>query len=168
MNKQDYFSLLPLKRTWLEDIVQTLMKRPYGIGEVDAIALAIQHGERDVGNEPESTVTRTLNNYCINASDEERKVKHPLFKRIAPATYKLLSYPETPDLVEIQNIQFTEPGFKQAWDIFVDWWKSDPDWNTLTKRKKLAVFSQSITEEPILFNLIEAYRGSTKSFNPNL
>ncbi len=168
MNEQEYFSLLPLKRTWLEDIVQALLRRPDGIGEVDAIALTIQHGERNVRDNPESTVTRTLNNYCINAADEERKVKHSLFKRIVPATYKLLSYPEKPDLVEIQNIQFTEPGFKQAWDIFVYWWKSDPDWNTVTKKKKLAIFSRSITEEPVLLDLIEAHGGSTKGFKPNL
>jgi len=167
MNEQEYISLLPLKRTWLEDIVKALLRRPYGVGEVDAIALAIQQGERNVRDNPESTVTRTINDHCINTLDVKRKAKHPLFKRIAPATYKLLPYPETPDLVEIQNIQFTEPGFKQAWDIFVYWWISDPDWNTVTKRKKLAIFSRSITEEPVLLDLIEAHGGSTKGFKPN-
>lgn len=167
MNEQEYFSLLPLKRTWLEDIVRTLLRRPNGVGEVDAIALAIQHGERNIRDNLESTVTRAINNHCINAQDVQRKVKHPLFTRIAPATYKLLSYPKTPDLVEIQNIQFTEPGFKQAWETFVYWWKSDPDWNTVTKRKKLAIFSRSIAEEPVLLDLIEAHGGSTKGFKPN-
>ncbi len=168
MNEQEYISLLPLKRTWLEDIAHALLRRPYGSGEVDAISLAIKHGERDVGDNLESTVTRTINNHCINAQDVNGKVKHPLFKRIAPATYTLLSYPEMPDLLEIQNIQFTEPGFKQAWDIFVYWWKSDPNWKTISKRKKLAIFSRSITEEPVLLKLIEAHSGSTKGFKLNL
>jgi hypothetical protein len=167
MNEQEYISLLPLKRTWLEDIVQALLRRPYGVGEVDAITLAIQRGERNIRDNLEPTVTRAINNHCINAQDAERKVKHSLFTRIAPATYKLLSYPEIPDLLEIQNIQFTEPGFKQAWDIFVYWWKSDPNWNVVTKRKKLAFFSRSITDEPDLLDLIEAHGGSTKGFKPN-
>ena len=81
MNNLDYyFSKLPLTRSWLEDIDDVLLKRPEGTDEVDAIALAIEHNGKDVGDEPESTVTRTINNYCINASDMGHSVKYPLFE----------------------------------------------------------------------------------------
>ena len=84
MKKEEYFKLLHLTRTWLEDIVHAFLKRPNGVGEVEAIALAVKHNVRDVGDEPESNVTRTINNYCVNANDEERKQKIHFLNMLVP------------------------------------------------------------------------------------
>lgn len=167
MNNEDYLALLPLTRTWLEDIVYSFLKRPDGIGEIDAIVLAIKHTGRDVGDKPESTITRTINNYCVNTGDSERSAKHPIFKHIDRGTYRLLDYPNMPDLIEIQNIKFAEPGFKEAWKYFVDIAKKHPNWGTATKRKKLVTFVRYIADQPYMQKLIEAYGSSIENFRSN-
>ena len=164
MKNEEYFELLPLTRTWLEDIVHAFLKRPNGVGEVDAIALAVKRNGRDVGDEPESTVTRTINNYCVNANDEERKTKHPLFERIGPAAYRLLSYPDSPDLIEIQNIQFDESGYKKAWEYFVEVVKNDPKWKELSKREMLTAFAMNIPHLDWLGDTIKAHGGTIDQF----
>jgi hypothetical protein len=164
MKKEEYFELLPLTRTWLEDIVDAFLKRPNGVGEVDAIALAVKRNGRDVGDKPESTVTRTINNYCANANDEERKTKHPIFERVSPATYRLLSYPDSPDLIEIQNIQFDESGYKKAWKYFVDFVKNDPKWKELSKREMLTAFAMNIPHLDWLGDTIKAHGGTIDQF----
>lgn len=75
MKNGDLYQILPLKRTWLDDIVEVFLKRPNGIAEIDAIVTALLKTDRDMGSEGESTVTRTINNFCINAGDAEEKAK---------------------------------------------------------------------------------------------
>lgn len=167
MEDKDYLNLLPLTRTWLEDIVLSFLKRPDGIGEIDAIVLAIKHTGRDIGDNPESTITRTINNYCINSGDLERNVKHFIFRHIDRGTYRLIDYPNIPDFIEIQNINFSEPGYREAWKLFVDKVKKQSKWGTLTKREKLGAFARNIHNVPGLQEIIQRNGGSVENFKCN-
>lgn len=157
MNNEDYLALLPFTRTWLEDIIYSFLKRPDGIGEIDAIVLAIKHTGRDIGDNPESTITRTINNYCINSGDLKQSVKYPIFKHIDRGTYRLIDYPSIPDLIEIQNIQFTEPGFKRAWKEYVELAKKHPKWGIL--------FSQKEKSWLLLLGIFLIYNGCKTPFS---
>lgn len=82
------------------------MKRPGGIAEIDAVVTALLKTDRDMGSEGESTGTRIINNFCINAGDAEGKAKHAIFERIGPAQYRLLTFPNPPDLIEFKRRSF--------------------------------------------------------------
>ena len=159
MDDQQLLELLPLKRTWLDDIVEVLLKRPNGEGEVDAVVTALLKTDREVGAEAESTVTRTINNFCINAGDAEEKAKNPVFERTGPAKYKLLTYPCSPDLIEIQNIQFSSHAYQRLWGDFVKRAKKNPKWENMSKRERLVTFSRNIVQNEQLQNLLKAYGG---------
>jgi hypothetical protein len=159
MTNEDLLQLLPLKRTWLDDIVEVFLKRPNGVAEVDAVVNALLKTDRDMGSEGESTVTRTINNFCINAGDTEGEVKHPVFERIGPATYRLLTYPNSPDLIEIQKIQFADYAYHRVWETFVDLAKKNPKWETLSKRQRLEAYAKNLKEKEQLRSLLESYGG---------
>ena len=84
----ELLATLPVKRTWLDDIVDILLHRPNGTANIGAITLEMMRRDRDVGATPEATITRVINNYCGEANDVDRVVKHDLFARIAPGTYR--------------------------------------------------------------------------------
>jgi hypothetical protein len=129
---------LPLHRTWLEDIVEFLLSRPNGTAEIEAIAIGVaQIGKRSIRN-PEETVTRTINNYCFDARDRDKVVKHNLFERVSPNTYRLRTFPNSPDLIEIQEIKFADLVYGDFWkELNIKKSKSDPKWSSKSKREKL-------------------------------
>ncbi|MDR5905666.1 hypothetical protein [Franzmannia qiaohouensis] len=159
MNDDELLQLLPLKRTWLDDIVGVFLKRPNGVAEIDAVVASLLKTDRNMGAEGEATVTRTINNFCINAGDEEGKVRHPIFERIGPAQYRLLTFPNAPDLIEVQKIQFAEHAYQRLWEFFVSHAKKKPKWNELTKRQQLEAFARNLKENEQLQKLLEAYGG---------
>ncbi|MDQ1362751.1 MAG: hypothetical protein QG652_611 [Pseudomonadota bacterium] len=159
MKNDDLYQLPPLKRTWLDDIVKVFLKQPNGIAEIDAIVTALLKTDRDLGSEGESTVTRTINNFCINAGDAEEKAKHPIFLRIGPAQYRLLTFPNSPDLVEIQNIEFSDHAYQRVWVFFVEHAKKNPKWSTLGKRQRLEAFARNLKNNEQLQNFLKAYEG---------
>ena len=113
------FENLPLHRTWLDDIVDILMHRPNGQAEVKAIAFGIMRTDRDVGAKPNQTITRTINNHCSDANDALPEVKSDLFERVARATYRLRSWPDRPDLIEIQGVKFDDDAHQSTWEWFL-------------------------------------------------
>jgi hypothetical protein len=157
MKNEDLYKLLPLKRTWLDDIVQIFLMRPNGISEIDAVVTALLKIDRDMGSEGESTVTRTINNFCINAGDAGVKVKHAIFERIGPAQYRLLTFPNPPDLLEIQKTEFSEYAYQKVWAYFVEHAKKNPKWETLSKRQRLETFARNLKENEQLQNLLKAH-----------
>ncbi len=157
MKNEDLYQVLPLKRTWLDDIVEVFLKRPNGIAEIDAIVTALLKTDRDMGSEAESTVTRTINNFCINAGDAEEKAKHAIFERIGPAQYRLLTFPNPPDLIEIQKTEFSEYAYQQVWAFFVERAKKNPKWATLSKRQRLEAFAHNLKKNKQLQNLLKAH-----------
>ncbi|MGY2462490.1 hypothetical protein [Vreelandella sulfidaeris] len=158
MEGNELIDKLPLSKTWLEDIVDVLMNRSNGEGEIEAIILALSKTDRDIGAEAASTVTRTINNYCRNSGDTEKKAKHEIFERVGPGRYKLLNYPSRPDFIGIQKIQFDDSGYQQAWDFFYKLTASkDKRWKNVPKRKKLEVFAKNLLTNENLRNLLKAY-----------
>lgn len=159
MINEELLHLLPLKRTWLDDIVAVFLKRPYGVADIDAVVTALLKTDRHMGAEGESTVTRTINNYCINAGDSKGEVKHAFFERINPGMYRLLTFPNAPDLIEIQNVQFSDHAWQRVWSLFVDLAKKNPKWKNATKRRRLEAFARYLRETGPLRNLLEDYGG---------
>lgn len=157
MKNEDLYKLLPLKRTWLDDIVEVFLKRPNGVAEIDAVVTSLLKTDRDMGSEGESTVTRTINNFCINARDSEAKTKHALFERIGPAQYRLLTFPNPPDLLEIQKTEFSDYAYQRVWTLFVERAKKNPKWATLSKRQRLETFARNLKENEKLQNMLKAY-----------
>ena len=120
MKGNELIDKLPLSRSWLEDIVEVFLNRSNGEAEVDAIVTALMKVDRNIGAEAESTVTRTINNYCRNAGDTDKQVKHVIFERVAPGRYKLITHPSPPDLIEIQKIRFEDRAYQQTWSLFCE------------------------------------------------
>jgi hypothetical protein len=144
LSDDELLAALPLKRTWLDDIVDICLHQPDGTAEIEAILLKMMHLDRDIGAVPESTITRTINNYCSDANDYDRVVKHDLFARVGPSRYRLRSYPEKPDLFEIQNVCFTDIGYESTWNLFRNTAKKNPKWENMTRRKRLVAFARNI------------------------
>lgn len=157
MEGETLIEKLPLSSSWLEDIVDILLKRPNGEGEVDAIVAALMRIDRDIGAAAESTVTRTINNYCRNSGDTEKKAKHKIFERVAPGRYRLLNYPSRPDLIEIQKIKFDDPAYQKAWEFFCTLAAKDERWASAPKRKRLEAFSRNLFSNEGLRDLLKAY-----------
>ena len=157
MSDDELLHTLPLKRTWLDDIASVFMKRPDGIAEVDAVVIALLKKKRDMGSEGEATVTRTINNFCINAADAPENVRFPLFERVGPAKYKLFMFLSALDLIEIQNIQFDDVGYQKVWEIFVENAKKKPKWEGMSKRERLVAFARNLKQSEPLQNLLKVY-----------
>jgi hypothetical protein len=140
---------LPLKRTWLADIVDEFLRAPGGIDHVDAIVNRIMRSGRDLGKAPKETVTRRINDYCRDAKDSDRKVQHPIFAHVRPGTYRLLTYPDYPNLIEIQEVQFSDSAFRYAWQKFSAEMKSSQSaaWAALSKRERLIAFLEHAVRE---------------------
>lgn len=97
---------LPIERTWLDDIIDIFRHRPERTAEIDAIVLQLGRSRRNLRSNPEATVTRTINNYCVNANDSNKMPTAPLFERINKATYRLIEIDKF-DLYKIQKKSFS-------------------------------------------------------------
>jgi len=151
---------LPFKRTWLDDIIDELLHAPGGTDHVDAIVNRLMRTGRDLGKAPKETATRSINNYCRDAQDTDRVVTFPLFARVGPGTYKLLTYPNRPDLIEIRDIAFSDPAFQYVWGRFVDVMKHKhrAKWAGASQTSKLTVFVNGVVSESgALHYLFEEY-----------
>jgi hypothetical protein len=133
---------LPLKRTWLADAVNVLLHSPDGTAHIGTIVDRIIKMGRDVGVEPEATVTRTINNYCSDALDFNRSPEFDLFSRVNDATYRLRAYPAIPHLIEIQDIEFEKPVYQKVWREFSHILKTKQKaaWTRATHEKRLDSF----------------------------
>jgi hypothetical protein len=65
-------------------------------------------------------VTRTINNFCGDAADFRRPPKYNLFERVAPATYRLRTCPQKPNLFELLGIQFEDATMQWVWKWFAN------------------------------------------------
>jgi hypothetical protein len=120
MNDLSGPSSLPLRRTWLDDIVAVLLARPDGEAHVDTIANEMMKGTRDVGSTPEETITRRLNDFCADANDSDRRPRKVFFRRTAPGTYRLIGWPKAPNLVDVQDIEFSDPAYASTFKTYSD------------------------------------------------
>ena len=136
---------LPLHRTWLECIVDVLLRCPEGTSDVETIVSWLYKLGEKMNETPLETVTRTINNYSLDANDNDRVAKFHLFDKIDSATYRLVGYPNRPDLIEIQNVRFSNPYYDLWWKQFekrVRTKHGDSRWRNLSRREKLELFSK--------------------------
>ena len=108
---------------WLDEIIDLLAKYPRG-AHVSILARELSKSHPDV-DAVEQAVTRAINNYCGAARDFKRSPKYNLFERVEPATYRLRTYPEKPDLFDLLGIEFKDATMQQVWKWFTDAQRSD-------------------------------------------
>jgi hypothetical protein len=138
----------PTTARWLDDIVDVLLKYS-GKAHVSRIAreLSNTYG-RDVDT-VEQTVTRRINDFCSDAQDFKKDKRHDLFARVEPATYRLRTYPEKPNIIDLIRIEFEDRAMQNMWRWFVEMArKQAPEkWDTATNGRKLTVFVKWISKK---------------------
>lgn len=158
-SEDELIALLPLERTWLDDLVDVLLHRPEGVAEVAALEIELRRRGRNLKENPEQTITRTMNSWTVNSRDVAQPVRGHLFERIAPGTWRLIGWPEPPDLIEVQQIRFSDHNYKRAWDLFVERVEKRPEWADMSKRRKLAVFAHKLLTHEGLRNYLKTLGG---------
>lgn len=159
MSEEELLQSLPLQRTWLSDIVDALMAGLGGQNDIEGVLIHImKHTQRDLGKEGAATITRTINNYCENSGDSERECTAPLFRRVGPGQYRLLTYPKRPDLIELQQVQFADAAFGRLWEWYVEQVSTKPRWLDMTKRQRLATFAAKIATNDAVKKQLEIFR----------
>jgi hypothetical protein len=137
----------PTKARWLDDIIDVLL-RSGGKAHVRAISRELSKvNERDI-NAIEQTVTRCINDFCSDAQDYQKDKRCDLFARVNPATYRLRSYPERPDVIELIRIEFIDSTMHEMWKEFAKNTKSrfSDKWNAATNAKKLGWFVRQMSK----------------------
>lgn len=134
---------------WLDDIIDALLER-HGTAHVRDIArdVAKAKAARDK-NTVEQTVTRRLNDFCSDADDFSKDVAHDLFERVEPATYRLRSYPERPNVIELARIEFDDIAMQAMWDTFrnIARQRREPQWREANNETKLLAFVKWIKKD---------------------
>ena len=108
---------------WLDEIIDLLSKYPRG-AHVRSLARELSKFHPDV-DAVEQAVTRAINNYCGDARDFKRSTQYNLFERVEPATYRLRTYPQKPDLFDLLGIEFKDETMQRVWKWFTDVQRSD-------------------------------------------
>jgi hypothetical protein len=132
---------------WLDDIIDVLIERR-GTAHVRDIAsnLAKSNEARDKDT-IEQIITRRLNDFCSNAADYRKDADHDLFERVEPATFRLRSYPERPNIIELVRIEFDDPAMRSMWDSFKNAMRHAPQWKRADNAKKLSAFVKWMARE---------------------
>ncbi len=127
---------------WLDDIVDVLLTKPRGTAHVSEIARDLWHSEKRDIDSIEETITRRFNDYCGDAADFDKTPDCDLFQRVMPATYRLRSFPEKPDIYELTAVRFDEPAMHGMWDFYGKLMKEKfrEKWSVATNRKRLEAF----------------------------
>ena len=127
---------------WLDDIIDVLIQRR-GTAHVQDIANnLVKFNEARDKDTVQQIITRRLNDFCSDAAKFDKDADHDLFERVEPATYRLRSYPERPDLVELVRIEFDDIAMQSMWGAFKEWasQKHAQQWRDLNNEKKLGAF----------------------------
>jgi hypothetical protein len=108
----------PTTVRWLNEIIDLLVAYPRG-AHIKTLARELSKSHPDVAA-VEETVTRTINNFCGDAADFRRPAKYNLFERVAPATYRLRTNPQKPNLFELLDIDFEDATMQRVWKWFAN------------------------------------------------
>lgn len=134
---------------WLDDIIDTMIERR-GTAHVRDIArdVARANDARDKDT-IEQIVTRRLNDFCSDAADFSKDAAHDLFERVEPATYRLRSYPERPNIIQLVRIEFDDIAMQSMWDTFSNIARrmKAQQWNQADNARKLAEFVKWMARE---------------------
>ena len=146
---------------WLDDIIDVLISRR-GTAHVKTIAgdLVKLNKARDKDT-VEEIVTRRINDFCSDAADFDKDATHDLFQRVEPATYRLRTYPERPNVIELVRIEFDDAAMQSMWDWFqrLAKQKNSQGWQQANNERKLSAFVKWMAKDQI-----EAEYGRLKKF----
>ncbi len=137
---------LPIRQTWLDAIIDVLIRRPDGTADIKTICNEIMKTGRDTGTYPEETITRCINNFCGDANDRTRKPQYDLFERVGAATYRLRTWPARPDLINVQRIEFDNHSYSRCFEAFriAAEKKYGEKFQQMTNRERLEAFVRNI------------------------
>lgn len=127
---------------WLDDIIDVLIQRR-GTAHVQDIANDLaKSNEARAKDTVKQIVTRRLNDFCRDAEDFCKDAGHNLFERVEPATFRLRSYPERPDVIDLVRIEFDDIAMQSMWDTFkrLARQKHAQQWRDANNAKKLGAF----------------------------
>jgi hypothetical protein len=130
----------------LDEIVDAFRRRISGTAYVRELALELwgDHGIDSI----EPAITRLIDDYCSNAPGFSRPKAYDLFERLAPTLYRLRSYPNKPDLLELFHIHFEEPALQSSWLLFAAKAREDHCWKLASNWQKLSAFAKTMADEP--------------------
>jgi len=94
----EFLVTYPTTAKWLDDIINALLHEPRGTAHVHKLAHQLWRSEKRDVPSIEETITRRVNDFCSDAADFSKSPAHDLFQRVEPATYRLRSFPEKPDI----------------------------------------------------------------------
>ena len=144
-----FLAEFPLKSKWLDDIISVLLCRPpRGVAHVSDIGNELWK-ERYVSTMDE-TITRRINDFCSDAADFQKSKQYDLFERVEPATYRLRSYPNAPETLDLVRIEFEDRWMNDMWKLFVrKAEETDPvKWKSLGNHKRLFNFAKNFLANP--------------------
>jgi hypothetical protein len=90
------------------------------------------------------TITRCINDYSSDAEDFNKTPDHDLFQRVKPATYRLRSFPDKPNVYELAPVRFIERAMRRMWADFGKMMKDKfPEkWSAATNHERHAWFCE--------------------------
>lgn len=138
----EFLVTYPTSAKWLDDIINALLHEPRGTAHVRKLAHQLWRSEKRDVPSIEETITRRINDFCSDAADFSKSPAHDLFQRVEPATYRLRSFPEKPDIYELTTIHFDNSAMQSMWKSFSRIQKQVAleRWKTATNRRKLNGF----------------------------
>jgi hypothetical protein len=134
---------------WLDDIIDALIERR-GTAHVRDIARdLVKFNDTRDKDTIEQIVTRRLNDFCSEAADFRKDSAHDFFEKVEPATFRLRSYPDRPNVIELVRIEFDDAAMQSMWDFFrtIARQKHAEQWKQAGNAKKLAAFVKWIARE---------------------
>ena len=153
----NFLAEFPLKRKWLDEIIEFLLSRPDGTAHVSDITRALEAIPRDVSS-VRGLVCTTLGSFCSDRRDFDRAADFDLFARLALGTYQLRSFPHSPDTLEIQRIEFHDKAMTHLWREFSSAAQQQiPAWPRFNNRERLIVFTRRYQEDALLRDRYESW-----------
>jgi len=141
----DFLKEHPLKSRWLDDIISALLKKPNGTARVRDLVRELW-GERDIES-IEQTIYRRINDFCEDAQDWHRPARFNLFEKVEPGTYRLRSFPDRPEILELINIEFEDAAMQLTWQEFKKRASTNTQWAGATNERRLTAFAKGMQKE---------------------
>lgn len=153
----DFLAEFPLRRKWLDEIVEFLLSQPNGTAHISQIARALEALPRDVCS-VQGLVCTTLASFCSDRRDFDKAADYDLFARLELGTYRLRSFPHLPDTLEIQRIEFQDKAMTHVWREFSTAAQHrSPAWRSSKNRAKLIAFAGEYRKNALLRDQYESW-----------
>ena len=100
----------------------------------------------------------TLALFCSDRKDFDKSPEHDFFARLELGTYRLRSFPSSPDTMDVQRIEFQDKAMTHLWREFsTAAQQRSPAWRGLKNRAKLIAFANEYRENAALRDKYESW-----------